>query len=104
MRASAVLTAVALSAAAVGCSSDSCREYSKYSCAELEEQTYNVLVYPPDNGSDAREYFAGETVGLHACGSVAHGYAETHHFADSSEWSYICCLRTDESACAEKHR
>lgn len=100
MRATAVLAAGVLSAAAA-CSGDSCREYSKYSCAELEEQNYSVFVYPPEG---AREYFAGEVVGLRSCGAAAYGYAETHHFASASDWSYICCLKTDESGCAEKHR
>jgi len=33
---------------ATGCSMDSCREYSKYTCAQLEKQTYNVYYYDKD--------------------------------------------------------
>lgn len=90
----------ALAVTLTACTSDSCREYSKYTCAQLEKQTYNVYVYPPSD----REYSAGQVVGLQACGATAHGYAAEHHFAESADWSYICCLQTDESSCAEKHR
>ena len=86
------------------CSADSCREYSKYTCAQLERKTYNVLVYPPSDSYEPREYFAGESTGLEACGSTAHAYAEDHRFAGSADWSYICCLKTDQSSCEEKHR
>lgn len=82
-----------------GCS-DSCRKYSDYSCSQLEKQTYNVYVYPPSG----REYLAGKHVGLEACGSAAWSYAGAHGFSRSSDWSYICCLETKSSSCAEKHR
>lgn len=93
------ILAVTVLLPAAGCS-DSCQEYSKYSCAQLEKQTYNVFVYPPSG----REYRAGEAVGLQACGSTAWSYAEDKGFNRSSDWSYICCLETKDSACAEKHR
>jgi hypothetical protein len=97
-RGEAVMAVVTLLFAA-GCS-DSCREYSNYSCSQLEKQTYNVLVYPPSG----REYHVGREVGLEACGVTAWGYAEAKGFSRSNDWSYICCLETKDSACAEKHR
>jgi hypothetical protein len=89
----------------MGCSTDSCREYSAYTCSELEKQRYNVYVYPPDDDEfDQAEYFAGEVTGLSACGETAWSFAGQKGFERSADWSYICCLETDESSCAEKHR
>jgi hypothetical protein len=82
-----------------GCT-DSCRQYSDYSCAQLEKKTYNVWVYPP-SGS---EYSAGKAVGLEACGSQAWSYAQQRGFDRDRDWSYVCCLETKDSSCAEKHR
>lgn len=84
-----------------GCSKDSCREYSDHTCAELEKASFNVYVYPP-NGE--REHYVGVSSGLSSCGAMAHGFAADNHFQRSNEWSYICCLKTDTSECAEKHR
>lgn len=79
---------------------DSCRQYSDYTCAQLEKKTYNVYVYAPSG----REYHAGKRVGLEACGLAAWNFAGANNFSRSNDWSYICCLETKDSSCAEKHR
>lgn len=104
MKTRTTLAVIIAAIASASCSQDSCREYSKYTCSELERKDYNVLVYPRNDDGDRKEYFAGEVTGLQACESTAHGYAAEHHFESSSDWSYICCLKTDDSSCEEKHR
>lgn len=91
--------ALLLTGALYGCS-DSCREYSAYSCDELEAAQYNVYFFFP---GDQKEYFLGEAEGLPMCGSMARSYAVEKEVT-SSKWGYICCLKTPDSQCAEKHR
>lgn len=93
------VTAILATAALYGCS-DSCREYSAYTCKELEAATYNVNFFFPD---DTKVYDLGQAVGLSACGAVAHSYANEKELG-SSRWGYVCCLETADSQCAEKHR
>jgi hypothetical protein len=83
-----------------GCG-DSCREYSKYSCKELEQATYNAYFYFPSAG---REYFLGMAQGLQQCGAMAHSYAASKNLSSNDGWGYVCCLKTEKSACEEKHR
>lgn len=83
-----------------GCS-DSCQEYSKYSCSELDNLNYNVLFYFPDGN---KEYHLGVAHGLSQCGSIAHNFAGQKNLDRSSGWSYVCCLKTENSECQEKHR
>lgn len=96
----APLTALVAAACLSSCG-DSCREYSAYSCSQLEKATYNAYFYFPDGN---REYFLGTVVGLPQCGALAHSYASSKQLSRSSGWSYICCLKTSDSECAEKHR
>lgn len=95
--------AVIYSAAILGLSGcgDECKEYSDYSCKQLEQATYNVYFYFPDG---KKEYYLGTTEGLSQCGAVAHNYANSKEPSRDSGWSYICCLKTKDSECAEKHR
>lgn len=104
MRAIALLGVVAALLGS-GCSTDNCREYSDYTCAELQEQTYNVYYSDIAPGSgDLTDTYLGQVRGLDACGAVAHDFAVTKHTDGTDRWSYICCLQTDDSDCAEKHR
>lgn len=87
------------------CSPDECREYSDYTCDQLQRKTYNVLYYDVQGATgQARELFAGQVDGLAACGAAATDMAAEHSAERVGEWSYICCLQTTDSSCAEKHR
>ena len=96
-----VISGVALLASSLIAScGDECSDYSKYSCKEIQEATYNTYFYFPDE----REEFLGIATGLSQCGGLAHGYAADHNMSGSDSWSYICCMKTDKSECEEKHR
>ncbi len=86
--------------ALIGCS-DECREYSDFTCKQIESATYNAYFYFP-NGE--KEYYLGVSYGLQQCGALAHSYASSKELGSNSGWSYICCMKTDSSECAEKHR
>lgn len=90
---------VALSVLA-GCSKP-CHEATSYTCAELEDVVYNVY-YSEEGASE--EVWIGRSRGLQNCGSDAHRYAAGRGKKADDSWSYICCLRTEKSECAEKHR
>lgn len=83
------------------CSQDECREYSKYTCKQLEQATYNVFFYFPKND---KEYYLGIATGLSECGSVAYSYANEKKLTNNSDWTYLCCIKTKDSECEEKHR
>lgn len=94
-----------LIAALAACSADPCREYSDYTCAELQTGSYNVYYSEPTRTGEWGETYLGEAQGLDACGAVAYDFAAVRHKLETpADWSYICCLRTDDSECAEKHR
>ncbi|WP_156962827.1 hypothetical protein [Aerolutibacter daejeonensis] len=101
-----VALALAVSLLAVqGCSTDECRKYSDYSCEQLKRQTFNVYYYDvPKDAGEERNLFAGQVVGLEACGMAASSMATVMEERREGPWSYVCCLKTDESGCAEKHR
>lgn len=99
MRLKLSLAAAAL-AALTSCS-DSCRDYSAYSCAQLEKATYNAYFYYP---GDEREEFLGVANGLPRCAAMANSFASSKNMSRSDGWSYVCCLKTETSNCAEKHR
>lgn len=81
------------------CSQDSCREYSDFTCAEIEKADYNVYFYFPGGN----EQYLGQATGLSYCGSMAHSYAYEKELVGES-WSYICCMIANDSSCYEKHR
>jgi len=83
----------------VGCS-DECSSYSDFSCDEIEDASYNVYFYFPNN----KEYPLGMANGLSQCGSVAYSYAASKNLSRSDGWSYICCMKAKGSECYEKHR
>ena len=83
-----------------GGNSDSCKQYSDYSCKELEASNYNVYFYFPDD----REKYLGVSNSLSQCNSMSVNYANQKNISRSDGWGYICCLKTKNSECAEKHR
>lgn len=85
----------------ISCSSDQCREYSKYTCDELEKEvSFNVLFNFPNND---KEYDLGTAKGLSECQDIAYGYADEKHLIDNTDWSYTCCIQTKDSDCEEAH-
>lgn len=84
---------------------DECREYSDFSCKEIEEAEYNVyFYYPSDNSYETSEKYLGQVKGLNYCGSVAFSYAKNENLSRNNSWGYICCMIANGSACYEKHR
>jgi hypothetical protein len=67
----------------------------------IENAQYNVLFWFPEND---KAYPLGVSNGLAECGSIAHGFAQSKSMNRNSGWSYICCMKTSSSECAEKHR
>lgn len=88
-----------------GCSTDQCRQYSDYTCEQLERQTYNVYYYDVQRSTGVeQELFAGQVRGLGACSAAASSMAALRETDRDGNWSHICCLQTNDSDCAEKHR
>lgn len=79
---------------------DSCREYSQFTCKEIEEAYYNVWFTFPE---DEKPYNLGGTKGLKSCGQIAYDYAEEKR-VQNLNWNYVCCMITETSSCYEKHR
>lgn len=94
------ITFILATFALIGCS-DECREYSDFTCKQIESATYNAYFYFPNA---EKEYYLGVTDGLKQCGEMAHSYANSKELSGGSGWSYICCMKTESSECAEKHR
>jgi hypothetical protein len=80
--------------------SDECSEYSIFSCKEIQKATYNTYFYYPNGTAE----YLGISNGLQACGSLAHSVAASKNLTGNSEWSYICCMKANDSECLEKHR
>ena len=83
----------------IGCS-DECREYSDFSCDDIEKASYNVYFYYP---SQSEEYL-GVAQGLSQCGNIANDFAYSKELNRNPSWSYICCMKANGSECYEKHR
>lgn len=66
---------------------------------DLEEVPFHGYFYTPGD----REVYLGLLHGLSACQIAAHSKAEELNMKDAN-WSYICCLKTNDSDCAEKHK
>ena len=79
---------------------DSCKSYSDYTCKQLENSSYNVYFFYPDNSED----YIGVSRSLSNCNSMAVTHANRNNLKRSDGWGYICCLKTNNSECAEKHR
>jgi hypothetical protein len=82
-----------------GCG-DTCREYSDFSCNEIENAPYNVYFYYQSGA----EKYLGQAQGLSQCGAVAYDFASSRNLSSKKEWSYVCCMKAKGSECYEKHR
>lgn len=82
------------------CSQDKCKEYSEFSCEEIDAAEYNVYFYYPDN----TEKFLGHANGLRSCGSIARSFVNQGDLESNNDWSYVCCMIAKDSQCYEKHR
>ena len=100
MRAAAIILLLFVSISLIGCK-DECSDYSEYSCEEIQQATYNTYFYFPDSD---KEYFLGVSNGLDECGSLAYDYASSKSMGNNTDWTYICCMKTEDSQCKEKHR
>ena len=78
---------------------DSCKQYSDYTCKQLENSPYNVYFYWPND----REEYLGQSSSLSQCGDIAIDFSYRKK-VQNQNWGYICCLITKNSSCAEKHR
>jgi hypothetical protein len=65
----------------------------------MESSTFNVYVYPD---GDRTEISLGQARGLSQCQSMAWSFKNQKNL--SNDWSYICCLQTNTSSCASKHK
>jgi hypothetical protein len=63
--------------------------------------TFNVYFWYPNNSN---EQYLGIAKGLDQCGAMASNHANSKNLSRGDGWSYICCLKTSSSECAEKHR
>ena len=82
-----------------GCG-DECSDYSDFSCGEIQDASYNVYFYFPND----KEYYLGVAEGLSQCGDMAYSYAESKNMSVQTKWNYICCMKAKGSECYEKHR
>jgi hypothetical protein len=121
---SRILIALALATSVASCG-DECREYSEFTCKQIEVAEYNV-VFRPWNEDVA---VVGRASGLSHCARVALNYADwlAEQFKDGKydgadwqfskdkqqkisqkisrgEWAYACCMIAKGSDCYEKHR
>ena len=69
--------------------------------AGLDTATFNVYFWYPNNSN---EQYLGIAKGLDQCGAMASSHANSKNLSRGDGWSYICCLKTSSSECAEKHR
>jgi hypothetical protein len=90
---------VAMMLASVVASCDECREYSAFTCRQIESADYNVYFYYPSG----TERYLGRVNGLPQCGRAAHGFAASQKLS-GKEWGYVCCMIARGSDCYEKHR
>jgi asparagine N-glycosylation enzyme membrane subunit Stt3 len=79
---------------------DECRDYSNFNCDQIENADYNVWIYP-DN-SDNKSYNIGTSSSLSQCSDIANSYAYKKNL--DYGWGYVCCMKTEDSECYEKHR
>jgi hypothetical protein len=70
-----------------------------------ETDVFNVYSYYPKRGSEElRGEYLGQVTGISACQRAAPNFAGSKNMNRSDGWSYICCLQTKTSSCAEKHK
>ena len=93
-RASVVLLIVSLG----GCW-DECSMYSRFTCSQIQNATYNVLFR---HARSTRDEHVGQVMGLSECGRLARSYAA--QMGAEGRWSYTCCMAAGGSSCLERHR
>ena len=80
---------------------DTCDDLkSAFSCKDLEEKDHAVFLTFADKNNGK---LLGVTKGVVACRTMAYKYATSINLTKESGWSYLCCTKTAESDCAEKH-
>jgi hypothetical protein len=77
---------------------DECSNYSanRLNCDQIEKASYNAYFNLPDD----TELSLGKITGLSNCAAKASDYANQHAVPKH----YVCCMITETSSCAEKHR
>ena len=77
---------------------DDCSTYSmnRFNCSQIEHATYGIHFTLPDS----TELHLGNTQGLSTCAAKASNYAKQKNVPRQ----YYCCMITEDSNCAEKHR
>jgi hypothetical protein len=90
--------AIALILSSLTACEDDCSTYSmnRFNCSQIEHAAYGIHFTLPDN----TELHLGETQGLSTCAAKASDYAKQHNVPKQ----YYCCMITEGSNCAEKHR
>ena len=80
-----------------GCE-DQCSSFSpnKFNCDQIAKAAYNIHFSLPNE----TEISLGKVTGLSNCARQASEYATQH----SVPRKYYCCMITETSSCAEKHR
>ena len=96
-RAAASVISIFLLSSLTGCE-DQCSSFSanKFNCEQIASAKYNVHFTLPDD----TELTLGQTTGLSNCAARASDYANQY----SVPKRYYCCMVTETSSCAEKHR
>lgn len=95
-----VLITLALASSVAGCG-DECRDYSDFTCKQIENADYNVIFAFP---SATQTINLGQAKGLSECGHVAHSFAASKKLSPNDGWGYVCCMIAKGSECYEKHR
>ena len=75
--------------------------FSQCSERNTSTATFNVYFWYPNNSN---EQYLGTAKGLDQCGAIASNHAGSKNLSKTDGWSYICCFKTSNSECAEKHR
>lgn len=91
-----VLIALALATGVASCG-DECREYSDFTCKQIETADYNVIFSFP---SATQNINLGQAKRLSQCGQIARSFAATKNLSGNN----VCCMIAKGSNCYEKHR
>jgi hypothetical protein len=83
-----------------GCNDRCTDPTSAFSCKDLEEKDHAVFLTFADKNNGK---LLGVTKGVAACRSMAYKHANSINLTKESGWSYVCCTKTADSECAEKH-
>lgn len=67
-----------------------------------ETNTYSAFFVHPK--PDKKIIYVGTVKGLSSCKYIVSDYYSKRRKFIKGEWDYICCLKTADNECAEKHR